>query len=138
MSIDAFSRMASQYNLNIGYLKPSWADELDLNSILGLGDAPGRAPHIDNEARLDPYDSGSRLLAEQFRWATSPATGSDPLTPLAFGAAVGEVVETLRREESSVSDPAQAAKLRQALRLLGEFKSNHDLAWQQAGALRQG
>jgi hypothetical protein len=51
---------------------------------------------------------------------------------------VGEVVDVLRQQEGQASEPADAAKLRQALRLLSEFKANHDLAWQQAGALRQG
>ena len=93
---------------------------------------------MDNEARLDPYISTSRISAEQIKWASAPRSSMDPVTPLAFSAAVGEVVDVLRQQDGQASEPADAAKLRQALRLLSEFKANHDLAWQQAGALRQG
>jgi hypothetical protein len=138
MAIDAFSKMASLYSLNIGYLKPSWAESLDLGSILGLGEKSGRASDMDNEARLDPYISTSRISAEQIKWASAPRSSMEAVTPLAFSAAVGEVVDVLRQQEGQASEPADAAKWRQALRLLSEFKANHDLAWQQAGALRQG
>jgi hypothetical protein len=93
---------------------------------------------MDNEARLDPYISTSRISAEQIKWASAPRSSMEAVTPLAFSAAVGEVVDVLRQQEGQASEPADAAKLRQALRLLSEFKANHDLAWQQAGALRQG